>query len=108
MRFYIWGHPTHPTYLFFANSLCRFSQASVRWLALVFGVLPAFLVMFSGLPYLCLKGSEHFGSDAFVSYGDSTFWPFLCLSAYGLSRPSGLRLLLLFSVSGWPLSVLGL
>ncbi len=35
--------PTHPTYLFFANSLCRFSQAFVRCLALVFDVLPAFL-----------------------------------------------------------------
>ena len=61
------------------------------------------------------KGSGHFGSGAFVSYGDSTFWPFLCLSAYGLSRPSGLWLLLLFSACDlaglclcWPLSVLGL
>ncbi len=42
----IWGHPTHPTYLLFANSLCHFSQVFVRrleldpvlWLALSLSV----------------------------------------------------------------------
>ena len=73
------GTPDTPhLFFFFANSLCRFSQDFVRWLALVSDILLIFLVTFSDLPYLCLKGSGHFGSGAFVSCGDSTFWPFGC------------------------------
>ncbi len=72
------GDTRHTPSIFSLLTVSVAFRSFVRCLALAFDVLPVFLVMFSGSPYLCLKGSGHIGSGAFVSCGGSTFWPFGC------------------------------